>query len=104
MPPVPGWPGARSGGTARVRTDRRTARGQRGDAGGARGVARRRRGPEGPAHRAPRPPARRDAAPAPLAPRSDLVTWTTPTTLPRAREIAATVLDPELPMVTIEDL
>jgi ring-1,2-phenylacetyl-CoA epoxidase subunit PaaD len=32
------------------------------------------------------------------------VTWTTPTTMPRAREIAATVLDPELPMVTIEDL
>jgi ring-1,2-phenylacetyl-CoA epoxidase subunit PaaD len=29
---------------------------------------------------------------------------TTPTTMPRARGIAATVLDPELPMVTIEDL
>jgi ring-1,2-phenylacetyl-CoA epoxidase subunit PaaD len=27
-----------------------------------------------------------------------------PTTMPRAREIAATVLDPELPHVTIEDL
>jgi ring-1,2-phenylacetyl-CoA epoxidase subunit PaaD len=29
---------------------------------------------------------------------------TAPTTMPRARGIAATVLDPELPMVTIEDL
>ena len=29
---------------------------------------------------------------------------TTPATMPRAREIAASVLDPELPMVTIEDL
>ena len=29
---------------------------------------------------------------------------TTPTTMPRARAIAATVPDPELPMVTIEDL
>jgi ring-1,2-phenylacetyl-CoA epoxidase subunit PaaD len=32
------------------------------------------------------------------------VTRTSRTTVPRAREIAATVLDPELPMVTIEDL
>jgi ring-1,2-phenylacetyl-CoA epoxidase subunit PaaD len=31
-------------------------------------------------------------------------TQITPTTVSRAREIAATVLDPELPMVTIEDL
>jgi ring-1,2-phenylacetyl-CoA epoxidase subunit PaaD len=31
-------------------------------------------------------------------------TQITSTTVPRAREIAATVLDPELPMVTIEDL
>jgi ring-1,2-phenylacetyl-CoA epoxidase subunit PaaD len=31
-------------------------------------------------------------------------TGTTSTTVPRARDIAATVLDPELPMVTIEDL
>src|SRR3954447_9637436 len=104
MPPVLGGPGARSCGPARVRTGRRTPRGDRGDAGGARGLARPRWGPERPAHRAPRLPARRDAAPAPLEPRSDLVTWTTPTTMPRAREIAATVLDPELPMVTIEDL
>lgn len=29
---------------------------------------------------------------------------TTSTTMPRARDLAATVLDPELPMVTIEDL
>ena len=29
---------------------------------------------------------------------------TTPTTMPRARDLAATVLDPELPLVTIEDL
>jgi ring-1,2-phenylacetyl-CoA epoxidase subunit PaaD len=29
---------------------------------------------------------------------------TTSTTVPRARDLAATVLDPELPMVTIEDL
>ena len=58
-----------------------------------------------PAHRAPRLPSRRDAAPPPFAPGGDLVsTQITPTTVPRAREIAATVLDPELPMVTIEDL
>jgi ring-1,2-phenylacetyl-CoA epoxidase subunit PaaD len=31
-------------------------------------------------------------------------TQISPTTVPQAREIAATVLDPELPMVTIEDL
>jgi ring-1,2-phenylacetyl-CoA epoxidase subunit PaaD len=31
-------------------------------------------------------------------------TQITPTTVSRAREIAATVLDPELPLVTIEDL
>ena len=62
---------------------------------------RHRRWPPRPAHRAPRLPARGDAAPRPLTPGSDVVI---PSTLTRAWQVAATVLDPELPVVTIEDL
>ena len=60
-------------------------------------AARRWRSP-GPAHRGARPPARRHAAPAPLAPGSLVVT------APRAWDVAATVPDPEIPVVTIADL
>ena len=64
-------------------------------------VARRRRWPARAAHRGDGLPARRDAAPHPLPPGGDLVM---PTLTTRAWEVAAQVLDPELPVVTIADL
>ena len=72
---------------------------RRGDAVGADRVAGHRWWPARPAHRAPRAPARRDAAPAPLAPGGDLVM-----TSSAAWKIAADLPDPELPVVTIADL
>ncbi len=52
-------------------------------------------------------PARRDAAPAPLAPRSVLVSRAATSAVlavERARSAAAAVLDPEVPVLTIDDL
>src|SRR5690606_24834369 len=61
-----------------------------------------RRGPPGTPHRALRPHARRDAAPAPQPPGGDMVTVT-----PLEAElldIAGSVPDPELPVLTLREL
>ena len=103
----------RSGRPAHRRAHRPVARHRARDAGRARGPARSGRRPLRSAHRAPRPPARRDAAPPPLTPGGHMVTsrqaqsaFLDPRIPPltRARDLAATVLDPELPHVTIADL
>src|SRR4029079_16477183 len=62
----------------------------------------RRRGPRGRAHRVLRPDARRDAAPAPQPPGGVMVTLT-----PLEAEllaVAGSVADPELPVLTLQEL
>src|SRR5262249_26764354 len=67
-------------------------------------VDRARRRPAGRAHRSVRLPRRRDAAPASLTPGSALVNDAVLIDEQAVRRAAAAVPDPELPMVTIEDL
>src|SRR5690606_13708619 len=59
-------------------------------------------GPAGPPHRALRPHARRDAAPAPQPPGGGMVT-VTPLEA-ELLEIAGSVPDPELPVLTLREL
>ena len=97
---------------ARCRPHRPHAGRRAGDPDGARRTPCPRWWTAGSPYRAPRPPARRDATPPPLLPWGDVVIsrrtqgafldQRVATT--RARDLAATVLDPELPHVTIEDL
>ncbi len=76
-------------------------RARRGHPGGARGDAPSRWWASRPAHRGARLRAGRDAAPRPLAPGCALVS---PQVRSRAWALAAEVPDPEIPVVTIEDL
>ena len=55
-------------------------------------------------HRAPRPPAAGDAAPAPRAPRGDLVSAATSEPATGCATSAGAVPDPEIPVLTLDDL
>ena len=71
----------------------------RGDAQPSRGPGPAHRRAQRPAHRGLRPHARRDAAPAPLPPRSDLVS-----AAGKIRAAVGAVPDPEIPVLTVDDL
>src|SRR5262245_57919142 len=92
----------RPGHPARARPRPHHCRRARSHPGRPRGRARRRWRPPRAAHRGDGLSPGRDAAPHPFPPGGDLVM--TPTLTTRAWEVAATVLDPELPVVTIADL
>src|SRR5690606_20103008 len=93
----------RPGRAGRASPGLRPAGPRRGDADRTRGDAAADRGPPRHPHRTHGLSARRDAAPGPLAPGSVLVSPAT-ATLSSVRDLVAQVPDPEIPVVTIEDL